>query len=166
MIGDLPELTLKHPMELGWSALALMCIAAAVVWFWQDSLAARERANRAAGEACQRLGLQLLDGSVAFAALRFTRNVGQLTFRRTYVFDYTADSVARRQGFVVLTGRRIDSVGFERDETSQSQQLQRASQTPHGDNAEAVQPRGLRARPGADAARLPTAEPDVRAGDK
>ena len=37
---------------------------------------------------------------------------GRLTLRRTYVFDYTADSVARRQGFVVLLGTKVESVGF------------------------------------------------------
>ena len=54
-------------MELGWGALVLLVTAAAVVWFVQDSLAARERANAAAMEACQRLSLQFLDGTVAFA---------------------------------------------------------------------------------------------------
>ena len=32
-------------MELGWGALGLLLVAIAVVWFLQDSLAARERAN-------------------------------------------------------------------------------------------------------------------------
>lgn len=99
-------------MELGWGALALMCVAAAVAWFWQDSLAARERANGAAMEACQRLGLQFLDGTVAFARLSLTRRLGRLKVRRTYVFDYTANSIERRQGFVVLSGQRIESVGY------------------------------------------------------
>jgi Protein of unknown function (DUF3301) len=95
-------------MELGWSSLALICIAAGCAWFWQDSLAARESANLAAMEACQRLGLQFLDGTAAFARLSLTREYGWLKFRRTYVFDYTANSIERRQGFVVLTGRRVE----------------------------------------------------------
>jgi hypothetical protein len=100
-------------MELGWGALALLCLAAAIGWFWQDSLAARERANSAAMEACQRLSLQFLDGTVAFARLAFARRAGgRFAFRRTYVFDYTANSIERRQGFVVLIGRRVESVGY------------------------------------------------------
>ena len=99
-------------MELGWGALMLLIAAAAAVWFIQDSLAVRERANTAATEACQRLSLQFLDGTVAFARLSFTRERGQLTLRRTYVFDYTANSIERRQGFVILTGRRVESVGY------------------------------------------------------
>ena len=102
-------------MELGWTALVLLILAAAIAWFWQDSLAARERANAAAMEACSRLSLQFLDGTVAFARLQLQRGTRSLfTFRRTYVFDYTANSIERRQGFVVLTGRRVDTVGYAR----------------------------------------------------
>lgn len=88
--------------------------AAAFVWFWQNSLSARERANRAAIDACTRMNLQFLDGTVAFARLRLARNDrGQLSLRRTYIFDYTATSIERRQGFVVLLGARVESIGFE-----------------------------------------------------
>lgn len=90
--------------------------AAAFVWFWQNSLSARERANRAAIDACARMNLQFLDGTVAFARLRLARNDrGQLSLRRTYIFDYTATSIERRQGFVVLLGTRVESIGFEPD---------------------------------------------------
>lgn len=100
-------------MELGWTALAMILVAVAVVWFWQNSLAARERANAAAVEACERLSLQFLDGTVAFARIVMVRDdYGRLALQRTYVFDYTADSIARRQGFIVLTGLRLDSVGY------------------------------------------------------
>jgi hypothetical protein len=99
-------------MELGWGALVLLLVTASVIWFLQDSLAARERANTAAMDACQRLSLQFLDGTVAFARLGFTRERGQLAIRRTYVFDYTANSIERRQGFVILVGRRLESVGY------------------------------------------------------
>lgn len=105
-------------MELGWSALALLCLAGLIAWFWQDSLAARESANAAAMEACQRLGLQFLDGTAAFVRLSPVRESGRLKLRRTYVFDYTANSIERRQGFVVLIGSRVESVGYAPDETS------------------------------------------------
>jgi hypothetical protein len=100
-------------IELGWGLLALICLAAALAWFWQDSLAARERANKAALEACERLSLQFLDGTVAFARLAPMRQRdGWLGLRRTYIFDYTANSIERRQGFVILSRHRIESVGF------------------------------------------------------
>lgn len=114
-------------MELGWGALVLLLAAATVIWFLQDSLAVRERANAAAMDACRRLSLQFLDGTVAFARLTFTRERGQLALRRTYVFDYTANSIERRQGFVILVGRRVESVGYAPGE---EQRAQRAEQTP------------------------------------
>src|SRR5687767_6869931 len=114
-------------MELGWGALVLLLAAAAVIWFLQDSLAVRERANAAATEACRRLSLQFLDGTVAFARLTFVRERGQLTLRRTYVFDYTANSIERRQGFVILVGRRVESVGYAPGE---EQRAQRSQQPP------------------------------------
>lgn len=100
-------------MELGWGALALIIVGAATAWFWQDSLAARERANAAAMRACLDMGLQFLDGTVAFARIALIRCAGGwLTLRRTYVFDYTVDSIERRQGFIVLNAQRIESIGY------------------------------------------------------
>lgn len=103
-------------MTLSWTSLLLLCIAGFVVWFWQNSLAARELANRAAMEACERLALQFLDGTVAFARLSIGRGQsGRLVLRRTYVFDYTANSIERRQGFVVVSERGVETVGYAQD---------------------------------------------------
>jgi hypothetical protein len=33
---------------------------------------------------------------------------------RTYLFDYSLDGVTRQQGFLVMTGRRVESVGLQR----------------------------------------------------
>src|SRR4029453_14337477 len=104
-------------MQLGWGLLTMVILAAAVLWFWQDSLAARESANAAATDACRRLGLQFLDGTVAFARVAVVREAGWLKLRRTYVFDYTATSIERRQGFVLLTGHRVESVGYAPGDT-------------------------------------------------
>ena len=124
-------------MELGWGLLTMILLAAAVVWFWQDSLAARESANRAAKEACERLSLQFLDGTVAFARLALVRvGGGALQLRRTYVFDYTATSIERRQGFVLLTGRRVESVGYAPGDVRPEAQLVRPEPVaPHSNGA-------------------------------
>lgn len=104
-------------MTLDWTTLVLLCLAGAIAWFWQDSLAAREAANAAATEACERLALQFLDGTVAFARLGFGRGRGgHLVLRRTYVFDYTANSIQRRQGFVVIAGRQVETIGYAQDD--------------------------------------------------
>ena len=100
-------------MELSWTALALLCALLALAWFWHDSLGARESANAAALEACRATGAALLDGTVAFRRIEAVRVAGgSLGLRRTYVFDYTRDGSTRQQGFVILTGRGVDSVGL------------------------------------------------------
>jgi hypothetical protein len=55
----------------------------------------------------------LLDGTVAFRRIEAVRVLGgTLGLRRTYVFDYTRDGATRQQGFVVVTGRNVDSIGL------------------------------------------------------
>jgi hypothetical protein len=80
---------------------------------WQISLDAREAANRIAKDTCSRAVVQFLDGTVAFAGFRWTRNTrGQRRLLRTYTFDYTSDGFERAQGFIVLQGLRLEAVGL------------------------------------------------------
>lgn len=80
---------------------------------WHLSLDAREAANRIAKDTCSRAVVQLLDGTVAFAGFRLSRSVdGKRQLLRTYTFDYTVDGFARAQGFVVLSGLRLEAVGL------------------------------------------------------
>jgi hypothetical protein len=134
-------------MMLDWTTLALLCFAAAVAWFWQDSLAAREVANAAANEACERLALQFLDGTVAFARVHFGRGMnGRLVLRRTYVFDYTANSIERRQGFIVVTARQVETIGYAQDEARREPMLP-AKPTPQDEAARIVRLDDFRERP-------------------
>ena len=100
-------------MELTWTTLLALLALLATAWFWYDSLGAREAANAAAMETCNSTGAALLDGTVAFRRLEAVRVAGgSLGLRRTYVFDYTRDGATRQQGFVVMTGRSVDTVGL------------------------------------------------------
>jgi hypothetical protein len=100
-------------VQLSWTLLVLLAAMLATAWFWHDSLGARETANAAALETCQGTGAMLLDGTVAFRRIEAVRVLGgSLGLRRTYVFDYTRDGATRQQGFVVVTGRNVDSIGL------------------------------------------------------
>lgn len=80
---------------------------------WHSSLDAREAANRIARETCSRAVVQFLDGTVAFAGYRVTRDSrGRRRLLRTYTFDYTNDGFERAQGFIVLAGRQVEAVGL------------------------------------------------------
>ncbi len=101
-------------MELTWGLLLLVVAAAAAGWFWQDSLAARERANEEAHDTCRSIGAALLHGTVAFQALRLVRPTGgAIAIERTYVFEYTLDGATVLRGFLVMTGRRVESLGLQ-----------------------------------------------------
>jgi hypothetical protein len=95
---------------------SMMVVAGAVlgiIWFWHASMAARERANGAAREACERLRLVMLDGTVSIVRLWFRRDAGgRLRIERTYGFEYSDDGYRRLRGFIVTLGPRVTSVGL------------------------------------------------------
>ena len=53
---------------------------------------------------------EILSGEAGFRLRRDPR--GKRRLLRTYTFDYTNDGFQRSQGFVVLEGRRLQSVGL------------------------------------------------------
>ena len=54
------------------------------------------------------------DGTVAFRSLKVVRAAGgRLAFERTYLFDYTLDGNTRQQGFVVMFGQRVETIGLD-----------------------------------------------------
>jgi hypothetical protein len=97
--------------------LVLLLLAAGVLAggykIWQSSLDARDAANRIAKDTCSRAVVQFLDGTVAFAGFRMTRDTrGRRRLLRTYTFDYTSDGFERAQGFIVLAGLKLEAVGL------------------------------------------------------
>jgi hypothetical protein len=97
-----------------WSLLIVLAGIATAAALWHSNLGARELANAAALETCVNVGAQLLDGTVAFRRLRIARSVeGRRELERTYVFEYTLDGATRRQGFVIVSGRAVASVGLQ-----------------------------------------------------
>jgi hypothetical protein len=61
-----------------------------------------------------RLRLQFLDDTVAFARLRLGRDdAGRLRLRRTYGFEFSDTGDNRRQGAIVMLGARVESLQLE-----------------------------------------------------
>ena len=90
--------------EIG--ALILLGLTA---WFWYDTIRAREIGVGAARAACQRVGVQLLDDTVALKRVRPARNdSGHLTLRRVYEFEFSGSGFDRQPGAVVLLGREVE----------------------------------------------------------
>ena len=88
-----------------------LLLAAGGLWFWLDSLKAREIGIAAAREACADDGLQFLDDTVAGRSLRFARDdAGRLRLRRVFAFEYSDNGDNRRAGSVTLLGHEVESL--------------------------------------------------------
>ena len=85
-----------------------------LVWFWADSLRARERALLVCAQSCKEVNAQLLDQTVALRRIRITRDRdGRVALLRTYRFEYTFDGVQRLRGSVVMRGRAVETVAIQ-----------------------------------------------------
>jgi hypothetical protein len=84
------------------------------LWFWRDSLGAREQARTASSRACQQMGVQLLDDTVALERLWPRRDRdGRLKLERLYVFEFTDTGMRRQVGSVLLVGWRVEVLHME-----------------------------------------------------
>jgi len=96
-----------------WEASALISLAA-VIWFWFDSLRAREHALDEGRRSCQHNSLQFLDETVECISLRLTRNeYGHVTLRRVYRFEFSDDGNSRRTGRIVMLGCVVNAVTMD-----------------------------------------------------
>ncbi|EIJ35349.1 DUF3301 domain-containing protein [Thiothrix nivea] len=97
--------------------LLLLGLIGLGVWFWLDSMNARERAVAAAIRACKEINVQFLDQTVALESLKPARNAnGHLVWRRTYGFEYSLQGVERRRGRAILRGRVLEQVQLDTDD--------------------------------------------------
>ena len=86
-----------------------LLLAAGGVWFWLDSLKAREIGMAAAHQACAAEGVQLLDETVVGALPRFGRDAGgRLRLRRVFSFEFSDTGNNRRRGSVTLLAHEVE----------------------------------------------------------
>ena len=84
-----------------------------VVWFWFDSMQAREKAVSGARRYCRQNDVQFLDDTVALGWLGLRRRDGLLHFLRVYVFEYATSEATRHHGVVAIFGRRLLQIRLE-----------------------------------------------------
>lgn len=96
------------------NALLLLLLLGLALWFWQDSLRARELARTAGTRACRLSSVQLLDDTVALERLWLRRDAGgRLQLERLYVFEFSDTGETRRRGSVTMLGGRVEVVAME-----------------------------------------------------
>ncbi len=94
--------------------LILLLLLGLVLWFWQSSLRARERAREAGLRACQRCRVQLLDDTVVLHGFWIRRDTrGHLCLERLYIFEFSDTGDSRRRGSVTLLGGRVEVLHME-----------------------------------------------------
>lgn len=90
--------------------IAVMLLGCLGLYFL-GAIRVREVALQAVGRASRDGEFQLLDQSVHIQRMSLSRNAaGRWRIWRQYRFDYTLDGEARRQGFVVMLGRDLESI--------------------------------------------------------
>ena len=95
-------------------ALIFFALLASIVWFWTDSLRARERAYLTCAGACRDLDVQLLDQTVALVRLSLSRDSKRrVRIQRWYGFEFSVDGCDRYNGIAALLGPSIEYVQLE-----------------------------------------------------
>ena len=90
--------------------IVLLVLGLASLYFLA-ALRVRELAVHAVGLASRRDDFQLLDQSVHIRRLSLSRDeTGRWCIWRQYRFDYSFDGVERRQGFVIMLGKQLQSI--------------------------------------------------------
>lgn len=94
--------------------IGFLLVAGIGLWFWRDSLGAREQARAASARACREIGVQLLDDTVALERLWLRRDRdGRLRWERLYLFEFTDTGQHRQVGSVLLIGWRVEVLQME-----------------------------------------------------
>jgi hypothetical protein len=93
------------------TGILLLLALLATIWFWNDSLRARDQVIFTCSRLCNEVGVQFLDETVSLSRLRIQRGThGNLEFARRYVFEYSGSGTDRWQGYALLSGSNMDSV--------------------------------------------------------
>ena len=94
--------------------ISVLLVTGVGLWFWRDSLGAREQARAASSRACRQVNVQLLDDTVALERLWLRRDRdGRLKWERLYVFEFTDTGHRRQTGSVLLVGWRVEVLHME-----------------------------------------------------
>lgn len=95
-------------------AVFLIIAVGGAVLVWFEAQRMREYVIRRCTAVCDNAGLQLLDETVALAALRLKRDArGRLHLRRRYQFDVSEHGTDRLRGWITLTGMVVEQIHID-----------------------------------------------------
>jgi hypothetical protein len=84
------------------------------VFYWLDSIRAKELATKHALAACKKVLIEFLDDTVVIKKVRLRRDTkGQLAIYREYQFEFSSTGEFRYKGLVRLLGKYLVDVEME-----------------------------------------------------
>ncbi|MGB1799965.1 MAG: DUF3301 domain-containing protein [Gammaproteobacteria bacterium] len=96
------------------SELFFLIILCLVIWFWQDTLRARETAVSRSRRYCQDIQYQFLDDTVSLKSMKPGRDVsGSFAFHRYYHFEFSLDGQNRLNGTAYMIGDQLQSIQLD-----------------------------------------------------
>lgn len=85
-----------------------------LIFYWLDSIRAKENATKYAKESCKKVLLEFLDDTVLIKKVRLRRNTqGQISIYREYKFEFSSTGEFRYNGKIRLLGQHLVDVEME-----------------------------------------------------
>ena len=92
-------------------SIALTALIGFGVWYWLRSREIKEAALRHASTYCEKLGLSLLDQTVALRSVRLGKDEqGRRHWQHCYHFEFSSTGTDRYQGVIRMQGKRVAQV--------------------------------------------------------
>ncbi len=80
----------------------------AVIFYWIDTIRAKELAVMHGKNACKDAGVTFLDQTVEIKKVRLKRNPrGSMVFYREYQFEFSSDGVRRVDAKIIMLGKQL-----------------------------------------------------------
>lgn len=94
--------------------LLILILLIASLYYWFDSIRAKENATSYAKSACKKVLLEFLDDTVLMKKVRLRRNTrGQMSIYREYEFEFSSTGEFRYKGRVRLLGEYLLDVEMD-----------------------------------------------------
>lgn len=95
------------------SEFIILFVLLAVIFYWIDTIFAKEIACKHGKDKCQELGVTFLDATVEITKTRLKRNAkGTIKFKRDYSFEFSSDGIRRYQGSISMLGKVLTDLNM------------------------------------------------------
>ena len=92
----------------------ILLFLSASIFYWLDSIRAKEIATKQASAECKKVLIEFLDDTVVIKKVRLRRDTqGRIAFYREYQFEFSSTGEYRYKGLVRLLGKYLIDIEME-----------------------------------------------------